>query len=420
MIHGSRATAAELARVAPRWLGALLAGALAWLPATGCGDGDDRSNTSEAVPVAGAAGAPMADSGSGAAAAGTAGTAAEDDSGCAVSCRESEVCLLGVCVDDCDDRSDLASIAEGLAHGVRLVARVCGDGSVVDTGREPTSGRVVAYELTSTPVPVGSVLELRRWLIEATMTRPESQVVGQHTVFSADPVYPSDFAVLAEGLYGVGVALGYTTGAAGFPGRLVLIGPETASLSIEAAANHDLVAVEQDAWLLATSEFGGRQQAALYWVRRLGGVLISAPVATGFGVFSGSVALAPDRNTVFVGGYSAEGPRVYAVPLTALRNAADGIEGVLDLQGRDDVSSVQASSSRFDVLSDGRLLLKYQTEGGHELLIDVARPSAEPGQFALVNTSQLARSAELHGAFPAGEHVLLSWASSRTLVAGGE
>ena len=425
-------------KLLPRW--ATLAGfAVLW----SCGDGDSAKSTLAAS--AGSAGAlPGSSAGAGnaqagkdtggssgqaGAAAGSAGTGSAGASGNVAAagssspvpcgdheCGDGQSCLRQLCVADCGMPANVVAVQTALAEGVEPIGQICRSVGVVDTADDPNDDRPVGISVAATANASSTVLAVERWPIDVQEPYPTVELVGQHTVFSTQWVYPSAFAMSLGS--GSPVLIGYTTSESGYPGKILMIG-DTAAASLEASANHDMVRVGENQWLLTTSELPAGAGAGLYWVTLSNAQFRATLVATGLGLFAGSVAISSDALWALVGGFSTNGHSIHALPMAALEQVVAGASLPIDVAVAADVATVAAHSS-FGMLSDGRLLLRTPLAASRGLSIDVVVAEVRDGQLLLSNQRHIASAATLRDALPAKSDVLLVWDSWMTLVSPGQ
>ncbi len=268
-------------------------------------------------------------------------------------------CVADVCVATCGQ--DVSGLADALGEQVKVIANICATPNLlsvdVNISDSDSCETVTVYNLsTETDADSNRIFSLDRYTLDPSVVMPEVQPVGSATVNITGGVqsFAGGYLAIAPATTNDGTALfGYTTADDGFPGEVIAMNTADGTYgSMSANGNFDAVWIDDERYLLNGTSAGAVDEGlGVYHVDVSGNEPVIQRVVSGFGDFSGAVAIDHGRGLVFVGGfYSSDGDRVYVIPLADIDAAlADGAP--IDAAATAGIQSLTTPSS-FSLLGD--------------------------------------------------------------------
>ena len=206
-------------------------------------------------------------------------------------CDAGYACVRSVCIADCG--GDVSAFDAALGEGLVPVAHFCRGASAFAT--QVAGGDVTVFDLSASTEGTVTTLTLSRWALDPA-SAPAPRAVGTFDVDaedSGDLVFAGGYLDLdPEG----GQALfGYTRSATGSPGEIVRMSLEDGAASKEAApGNFDAAWTDADHYLVNGFGLGSLDEGQGLYAADLATADRVVHIGTGFGTYSGSVAVGPD------------------------------------------------------------------------------------------------------------------------------
>lgn len=268
----------------------------------------------------------------------------------ALECADGEACIDDECVDACG--ADPAMFASSIGAGLSVVASFCRPGAAAFA----TDGTDVFDVMAATDM-LTTGFSLFRWPLDPTGA-PDATLVGAPSY-----VAPSADVLAFAGGYldvGAGGALyGYTTTDAAMTGEVFVVALAGGAIQrASAPGNFDAEWIDATRFVVNGQGFGAETGQGLY-VATVGDPIAGEQVATGPGIYSGSVAVRPEF--VLAGGADDTfAPLVYAISRTAFDAAIGGAPIDIEADGSMVVDPDRPlSASTFTFAGDRLVLLPY-------------------------------------------------------------